>query len=89
MTYEGYDVDEPLAYQLNFPTGKAYTQVGRLGNSPTYAFGHWLNARMRKIINEKNFKYLTIIDADFNSPQERIVDILVDVLDYHFNVNID
>lgn len=88
VTYDDYDINQPLIHQLHFPTGKAFTQVGRLDSSPSYSFGSWLNSHMKKIINEKNFKQLTIIDADFNSSPERIVDILVDVLDYRFQVHL-
>jgi hypothetical protein len=77
-----YDSDENLDKMLNFPSGKPFSHVGSQDRSVMIYLKKWLNPQMKKIINEKNYCQLTIVDVNFNSKETHIVDVLLEVLNY-------
>lgn len=68
VTYDDYKENALLRENFGFATGEPYTHVGLQGTGTLNLINRWLNSRMKKIINNKTYSQLVIIDADFNSP---------------------
>jgi hypothetical protein len=80
--YVTYDNDENLNEMFNFTTGEPYSHVGSVDKTALIYIQKWLNPAMKKIINDKTYYQLTIIDANYNSQETHLVDVLLDVLNY-------
>lgn len=61
-------------------TGKAYTQVGRIDHGTLNQFLEWSNETIKNEINPSTYSMLVIINPNYDSPQEYIIDVLLESL---------
>lgn len=78
VTYDNDDNDG----NFNVATGNPFSHVGKVRAEVLMSLQEWLNPNMKKIINEQNYAQITIIDAMFNSKEDHILDVLLDVVNF-------
>ena len=73
-----------VTYHGGFETGSPYTHVGTQTNYVSY-LDQWINPTLKSKININTYQLLVIVNPSFESSQEYIVDVLLDVMN---NINI-
>jgi len=82
VTYDTYEKDKELAQEMKFSIGIPFSHAGLIDSNSWLLINQWINPRLKRIINNENYVNLTIIDANFNSDPEYLVDVLYDVVNY-------
>ena len=82
MTWDDYHENELLQQNFQMATGKPFSQAGLMDRSAMIYLSKWLNKNMKKLINIHTYSQLTIIDTNFNSNPNHLVDLLLDIVDY-------
>jgi len=68
-----------VTYNDDFITGEPYTHVGTMDNY-VYYINAWINSTLKGKINVNTYQQLVIVNPSFDSSQEYIVDVLLNVL---------
>lgn len=77
--YVTYQESEIPTNQTNLFAGSAYTNAGLIDKGTLHQILKWANNTLKKEINHENYSMLVIINPNFNSPSEYIIDVLLEV----------
>lgn len=79
--YTTYDPEDENVKELSKRTGvlfgTPYTSLDYAGGEEFDSIREWLNKKLKKIINQKNYKIITIIDTMPREAPDRILDMII------------